>query len=473
MATKGSFVLEDRRIKRYVMGENTNKRSKAITMTSGSLWKNIFLFSVPLLFSQLLEIMFNLSDVAVVGQFADYKALGAVGSTTLLVTLFTSFLIGMGSGVNVQVALGLGANNKKAVKKTIHSALLICAFVGIVVAAVGFLFAENILSMMNTKDEFIDEAVMYLKIYSIGLPAMAVYNFGNGVLSASGDTRRPLIYLTIAGILNVILNLFFVIVCNMAASGVALASAIAQYVSAVLIITNLLRRKDACRLSVQKIRIHRDAAKAVLMIGLPTGFQNAIFAIANIFVQVGVNSFDAIIVSGNSAAINADSIIFNVMAAFYTACASFIGQNRGARNKERMIKSYRISLLYSFLVGALLGILLLVFGRQFLGCFATEPAVIDAGMNRIHVMWFAYAVSAFMDCTIAASRGIGKTVVPTIIVIMGSCVFRILWVYTIFAYFHTQAFLYLLYFFSWTFTAVAEIIYFKVTFHKMMKKMEL
>lgn len=191
------------------MGENTNKRSKAITMTSGSLWKNIFLFSVPLMFSQILEIMFNLSDVAVVGQFADYKALGAVGSTTLLVTLFTSFLIGMGSGVNVQVALGLGANNKKAVEKTIHSALLICAFVGIVVAAVGFLFAENILSMMNTKDEFIDAAVMYLKIYSIGLPAMAVYNFGNGVLSASGDTRRPLIYLTIAGILNVILNLFF------------------------------------------------------------------------------------------------------------------------------------------------------------------------------------------------------------------------------------------------------------------------
>ncbi len=460
------------------MSENKNtkpeavSKSKAITMTSGSLWKNIFFFSVPLMFSQLLEVMFNLSDVAVVGQFADYKALGAVGSTTLLVTLFTSFLIGMGSGVNVQVALGLGAKNKNAVEKTIHTALLICAGVGIVVAAIGFLFAQNILSMMNTKAEFIDAAVLYLKIYSMGLPAMAVYNFGNGVMSASGDTKRPLVYLTIAGILNVILNLFFVIVCNMAASGVALASAIAQYVSAILIISNLVQRKDECRLSFSKIRFHKEAAKAVLIIGIPTGFQNAIFAIANIFVQVGVNTFDAIVVSGNSAAINADSIIFNVMAAFYTACASFIGQNRGAHNKERMIKSYRISLFYSFLVGALLGILLLVFGRTFLGFFATEEAVIDAGMNRIKVMWFAYAISAFMDCTIAASRGIGKTVVPTIIVIMGSCVFRIAWVYTIFAYFHTQQALYLLYFFSWTFTAIAEIIYFKITFARVTKKME-
>ena len=457
------------------MSENTNtkpetvSKSKTIAMTSGSLWRNIFFFSVPLMFSQLLEVMFNLSDVAVVGQFADYKALGAVGSTTLLVTLFTSFLIGMGSGVNVQVALGLGAKNKNAVEKTIHTALLICAGVGVVVAAVGFLFAQNILSMMNTKAEFIDAAVLYLKIYSLGLPAMAVYNFGNGVMSASGDTKRPLVYLTIAGILNVILNLFFVIVCDMAASGVALASAIAQYVSAILIISNLIRRKDECRLSFSKIRFHKDAAKAVLMIGIPTGFQNAIFAIANIFVQVGVNTFDAVVVSGNSAAINADSIIFNVMAAFYTACASFIGQNRGAHNRERMIKSYRISLFYSFLVGALLGILLLVFGRTFVGFFATEEAVIDAGMNRIKVMWFAYAISAFMDCTIAASRGIGKTVVPTIIVILGSCVFRIVWVYTIFAYFHTQQALYLLYFFSWMFTAIAEIIYFKITFARVTK----
>ena len=453
------------------MRENMNRKTRAITMTEGSLWKNIFLFSVPLMFSQLLEIMFNLSDVAVVGQFADYRALGAVGSTTLLVTLFTSFLIGMGSGVNVQTALGLGADNKKAVERTIHSSLIICTFVGAAVGAVCILFAEDMLTWMHTKPELIDEAVLYLKIYALGLPAMAVYNFGNGVLSAKGDTKRPLIYLTAAGILNVVLNLFFVISCHMAAAGVAAASAIAQYVSAILILINLFRRKDACRISLSNIRLHKEASKAVLMIGIPTGLQNAIFAIANIFVQVGVNSFDAVTVSGNSAAINADSIIFNVMAAFNTACASFIGQNRGAGSKERMIKSYRISLVYGFCIGALSGLLLFIFGRQFLGYFATEPAVIDAGMERIKIMWFSYAFSAFMDCTIAAARGIGKTVVPTVIVIMGSCVFRIVWVYTVFAYFHTLTALYLLYIFSWTLTAAAEILYFKVTFARMTRHM--
>lgn len=448
------------------MSENTVQRPKAITMTSGSLWKNIFLFSVPLMFCQLLEIMFNLSDIAVVGQFADYKALGAVGSTTLLVTLFTGFLIGMGSGVNVQTALGLGAGNEKNVEKTVHSSLLLCAFVGIFVSAVCIFFARPMLCFMNTKSEFLDAAVLYLKIYALGLPAMAVYNFGNGVLSAAGDTKKPLLYLAIAGVLNVILNLIFVIGFHMAASGAALASAVSQYVSAILIIANLLKRTDAVKLLPAQICLHKDAVKAVLLIGIPTGFQNGIFAIANIFVQIGVNSFDAVTVSGNSAAVNADSIIFNVMAAFYTACASFMSQNRGAHDTKRMMQSYHISLFYSFFTGALLGSLLLLFGRQFLSCFATDAAVIDAGMNRIKVMWFAYAVSAFMDCTIAASRGIGKTAVPTVIVILGSCVFRILWVYTIFAYFHTQQALYLLYFFSWTFTAAAEIIYFKVSFRK-------
>ena len=442
------------------------KKKHTIEMTSGSLLKNIFLFSVPLMFAQILEVMFNLSDVAVVGRFADYKALGSVGSTTLLVTLFTGFLIGMGSGVNVQTALALGAKDKKKVESTIHTSVVLCAIIGFVIGRVCFLFAEPMLSMMNTKPELIDAAVRYLKIYSLGMPAMAIYNYGNGVLSASGDTKRPLVYLTIAGILNVILNLFFVIACHLAASGVAMASAIAQYVSAILIIRNLLRREDDSRLHISKIRVDKVTARAVLVLGIPAGIQNAIFALANLFVQTGVNSFDAVMVSGNSAAVNADALIYNVMAAFYTGCSSFIGQNRGAGNKKRMLQTYFISLFYSFTIAAILGSLLFFFGRQFLGIFATEPAVIDAGMQRIRIMGFSYAVSAFMDCAIAASRGIGKSIAPTVIVILGSCVFRVIWIYTIFAYFHTIASLYLLYVFSWSITAVAEIIYFKISFSK-------
>lgn len=303
-------------------------------MTSGSLWKNILLFSLPLMGSQVLEVLFNLSDVAVVGRFADYMALGAVGSTTLLVTLFTGILIGMGAGVNVRVAHELGAENRKGTEETIHTSLLLCAIAGLLVCVVCLLFSGQMLSMMNTKPELMDQAVLYMKIYALGMPAMAVYNFGNGVLSARGDTKRPLIYLSIAGVINVLLNLFFVIVCHMAAAGVATASAIALYISAALVMIHLLRRKDECRVSLRKLRLHPKACKAVLLLGIPTGLQNGIFAIANLFVQTGVNSFDAVTVSGNAAAANADSLIYNVMFAFYTACASFIGQNWGAGNKK-------------------------------------------------------------------------------------------------------------------------------------------
>lgn len=448
------------------MSSIVKKKKRTIEMTTGSLWKNIFLFSIPLMFSQVLEVLFNLSDVAVVGRFADYRALGSVGSTTLLVTLFTGFLIGMGCGVNVRVAHELGAGRQKKVEETIHTSLLLCLCAGILICLICYFFAENMLAWMNTKDELMDGAVLYMKIYAFGMPAMAVYNFGNGVLSARGETTKPLIYLSIAGALNVVLNLFFVIQCHMAAEGVATASAIAQYVSAVLVIANLLRRKDECRLYPSRIRFHKAACKAVLILGITTGLQNAIFAIANLFIQTAMNSFDTVMVSGNAAAMNADTLIFNIMAAFYTACASFISQNWGAGNKKRMLQSYLISMCYAILAGAVFGVLLLVFGRQFLGLFATEEAVIRAGLQRIHIMWFSYMIAPFMDCTIAASRGIGKSGVPTVIVILGSCVFRVIWVYTIFAYFHTVPSLYLLYTFSWALTGIAEILYFSGAFRK-------
>ena len=447
------------------MSSKAESRRKSIGMTSGSLWKNIFLFSIPLMCSQILEVLFNLSDVAIVGKYAGYIPLGSVGSTTLLVSLFTGFLIGMGGGVNVRVAHKLGVGDAKGTEETVHTAALICLIAGLILCLICNIFAEPFLNILHTKSEFMDGAVLYFRIYALGLPALAIYNFGNGVLSASGETKLPLIYLSIAGVLNVLLNLFFVIQCNMAAGGVAIASVIAQYVSAILVVSHLCRRKDSCRLYFSRLRFHKEAAKSVLMLGVPGGMQNAIFA--NLFVQTGVNSFDAVMVSGNSAAINADTLIFNIMTAFYTACASFMGQNMGAGNRERMIKSYRISLLYSFLAGAIFGGLLVVFGRQFLSLFASKPEVIEAGMERIKIMGFSYALSAFMDCTIAASRGIGKSIVPTIIVIMGSCVFRVIWVYTIFAYFGTIASLYLLYAFSWSITAIAEIIYFKVCFRKL------
>ena len=436
-------------------------------LTRGPLGKQIFLFSFPLILSNLLQVLFNMADIAVVGRFAGPIALGAVGSTAILVSLFTGFLIGMSGGVNVLTALHFGARDKKALAETVHSAAILCALVGLVFLGLGVLLARNILALMNTKPELIDGAALYLRIYFLGMPALAVYNYGNAVFSAVGDTKRPLLYLSIAGALNVTLNLVFVIACGMDVAGVALASILSQYVSAALILLALLRRGgEDYGLRLRELRLSRSRSKAILRIGLPGGFQNAIFAIANIFIQVGVNSFDATMVAGNSAATNQDPIVYDVMAAFYTACGSFIGQNYGARRKDRIKKSFLISLAYSFGAGVLLGLGILAAGPRFLSLFTAEPAVVEAGMHRLRVMSLSYGISAFMDCTIAASRGLGKSLAPTVIVLLGSCAFRILWVYTVFAHFGTITSLYLLYAFSWAITAVAEIWYFLRVYRK-------
>ena len=437
-------------------------------MTRGPLARQILVFSVPLMLSYVMQVLFNMADIAVVGRFAGPEALGSVGSTAILVTLFTGFLIGIGSGVNVITARFLGAEMEQDVRETVHTSAIVCPVIGLILLAVGVIFSRGILEIMGTKDELIDGAALYLRIVFLGMPALAVYNFGNAVLSAMGDTRRPLVFLTIAGVLNLALNLFFVIVCRLDVAGVAIASVISQYLSAALIVRALLREKGAIGLRLRRLRLTPGKAREVLSLGVPSGLQNAIFALANLFIQAGVNSFDAVMVEGNSAAANADGLVYDVMAAFYGACANFMSQNYGARKKDRVLKSYLISLAYSFGAGALLGGLLLIFGRQFLSLFTTEPAVVEAGLNRLGIMGFSYAFSAFMDCAISASRALGKSVVPMVFVFLGSCVFRVIWVYTIFAHFHTIQSLYLLYIFSWTLTAIAENIYFFRVYRKQM-----
>ena len=429
-------------------------------LTSGSLWKKMLLFSAPLMLSNVLQILFNMADVAVIGRFAGSRSLGSVGSTTTLVAMFTGFLIGLSGGINVLAARYFGAKDKKAVSRTVHTAALLSLLIGLAIMLLGLGFSRGILQLMNTRPELIDGAVLYLRTYLLGMPALAVYNFGNAVFSAVGDTKRPLFYLLFAGIVNVVLNLFFVICCGLDVMGVALASAISQYFSAVLIILALLRCKEDYGLRLKELRIDREKAGDILAIGIPAGLQNAIFQIANLFIQTGVNSFDATMVAGNSAAANADALVYDVMAAFYTACGSFMGQNYGAGRKKRVLHSFLISIVYAFGIGAVMGNLLVCFGNGFLSLFTSDKAVMAAGMKRLTIMGFSYCVSAFMDAPIAASRALGKGLIPTIIVIMGSCVFRIIWVNTIFAHFHTIPSLYLLYVCSWSITALAEIVYF-------------
>ncbi len=438
-------------------------------LLEGSLWKGIFFFSLPLIFSNLLQVLFNLSDIAVIGKFSGPIALGSVGSTAIVVTLFTGFLIGLGSGINVLVARYFGASDDEGVKQTIHTAFVVCLCMGVLIFLCGFFLSKYLLILLKTKEELLPGAILYLQIYFIGMPAMAIYNFGHGIYSAIGNTKKPLLFLSIAGFINISLNLLFVIVCKMDVAGVALASVISQYFSAFLILFSLIKNNQVYALKIKEIKVSAHCLKKILFLGIPAGLQMAIFSIANLFIQSAVNSFDTVMVEGNAAAQNADALVYDVMAAFYTACSSYMSQNFGAGKKKRVLKSYFISLLYSFLIGAIIGGGLVLLGEPFLKIFTSDEQVVQAGMKRLVIMGASYAVSAFMDNTIAASRGLGKSIIPTIMVILGSCVFRVIWVYTIFSYYHTFTSLYLVYVTSWAITSLFEIAYFVYCYRKQMK----
>lgn len=446
------------------------KKSHAIsvhTLSSGNLPIQILLFSLPLMLSNVLQVLFNMADIAVVGRFSGSLSLAAVGSTATAVALFTGILIGLGGGVNALIARYYGAHDYDELRRTIHSSALICLICGIIIMLFGLICSRALLRLLQTKAEILDKATLYLRIYFCGMPALALYNFGNAVYSAIGNTKKPLTFLLISGILNVILNLFFVVVCHLDVAGVALASILSQYLSAFLILLTLFRSKAVYNLRFGELRIHQKNRREILALGIPSGLQNGIFYLANLFIQLGVNSFDTVMVAGNSAAANADGLIFDVMAAFYTAASSFIGLNYGAGNRKRIRQSYLICLGYSFGTGALMGILLVVFGPQFLSIFTTDPAVIAAGMKRLTIMGPIYCISALMDNAIAGCRGLGKSLVPMIIVFSGSCIFRVVWVFTVFAYFKTIPSLYLLYLFSWVITAFFENWYFIRCFRRL------
>ncbi len=438
-------------------------------LTHGPLPRQILFFSLPLIASNLLQALFHMSDLAVVGRFSEAgsRALGEVGSTATLVMLFTGFLIGIGGGVNVLVAQFFGAGDRENLRKTVHTSAILSTLIGLAILAVGVLLGRPLLQLLGTHPDLIDGATLYLRIYFLGMPALALYNFGAGVLSAIGDTKRPLYYMLTAGILNILLNLFFVIVCGMSVEGVALASVLSQYLSAALILIALFRTPDVYSLRLTELRMDRVMVRLILAISIPSGLQNALFQVANLFIQAAVNSIgDPVLISGNSAAGNADGLVFDVMAAFYTAGSSFIGQNLGAARRDRIRKSYFITLAFSFGTALVMSLSLIFGGRIFLSLFTTDPAVIEAGMTRLTIMGLSYPISVFMDGSIAASRGLGKTAIPTLIVVLGSGAFRVLWLATVFLAFRTIESIYLLYIFSWTITGIAETLYFRHIYKK-------
>lgn len=432
-----------------------------INITTGSLESNILFFSLPLIGSQILQVLFNMSDVAVVGRFAGHNALGSVGSSGLAIFLFLGFIIGMGNGVNAVAAVFIGSGNVKRLKRMVSTSLIVCVVYGTIMFIAAFICSKSLLLLLNTKEELMDQAVSYMRIFLLGFPGLAFYNFGSGILSAAGDSKRPLIYIAVSGVANVILNLIFVISFNMAAVGVAIASAISQYLAAILVYIRLVNCDEDYKISFTDFKFDMGIAKRLLSIGIGSGLQNAVFSVANLFIQASVNSFDAITVAANTAASNVDSIVFRTLEGFYLACTTFVGQNLGAGKMDRVAKSFKICLIYGTLSCVIYACLFCTCGRYVLSIFTPEKEVIDIAMIRIVIMTISLILAPLMDCTIAALRGFGETLYPMIIVIAGSCIFRIIWVFTIFNHFKTLESLYLVYAFSWIITAIFELLYYR------------
>ena len=436
--------------------------SSAKSLTEGPLAKQILLVSLPLVLSNLLQVLFNMSDVAVVGRFAGSTALGSVGSTSIFVTLFTGFLIGLSNGINVLVARFYGARHADDVEKTVHSALLVSLAAGVLLLLIGLLGSPALLHLLNTKEDLYPGAVLYLRVYFLGMPALALYNYGNAIFSAIGETKKPLYYLCIAGALNILLNLFFVIVCHLDVVGVALASAISQCVSAFLVLRALTRVQDCYALDFHKVALDPATTKRILALGLPAGFQGILFSLSNVVIQSSVNTFGEVIMAGNSAAANIEQFVYVSMNAMYQATISFTSQNYGAGNYHRIRKIMIRAQGCVLVVGLVLGNAATLAGRVLLSIYTTSPPVIEAGLVRMGIVCTTYALCGMMDVMVGGLRGIGYSIMPMLVSLVGACGLRLLWIATIFQLpqFHTIQTIYWSYPISWAITFGVHVICF-------------
>ena len=437
------------------------KKSYEIDMCHGPLLGKLFIFALPLMGSGILELMFNAADIIVVGRFTGAEALAAVGATSTLITSLVNIFMGVAVGVNVLAAQYYGAGDRKNVEETVHTSILLGFFCGFCILVVGILFAENFLKMMSTPDDILGQAVLYMRIYFLGMPAFMVYNFGAALLRATGDTKRPLYFLFAAGALNVALNLLFVIAFQMGVAGVALATAISQTVSAALIIRCLRKEKGGCHLEFRKLHMQREKALRILKIGVPAGVQSGIFSISNLMVQSAVNSFGSIAVAGITAASNIEGFVYTAMSAVYQTALSFISQNMGAKNYQRVSRILQLCLGIVAAIGLVIGNGTLLFGKELLGIYSSNQEVVAYGLMRMEVVCTTYFLCGIMDVIVGSLRGMGYSFVPMMISLLGVCGFRIVWILTVFAWEHTLFALYISYPISWIITSVIQLICWK------------
>lgn len=446
------------------MHRNTTPPHKnyKLDMTSGSILGNLLKFSVPLILSSVLQLLFNAADIVVVGRFAGDNSLAAVGSTSSLINLLVNLFIGLSIGTNVVAANFFGAGKKKELSDAIHTAMLLSVYSGLVLTAIGVPSAKYVLALMQTPQDVLPLATIYLQIYFAGMVAMMIYNFGSAILRAKGDTKRPLYYLFFAGIINVILNLIFVIVFKMNVAGVALATVISQIISAFLVVRCLMNETEEFRLALSKLKMDHYIFIKIVKIGVPAGLQGIVFSLSNVVIQSAINSFGAIIVAGNSAALNIEGFVYTAMNGFSQGILTFTSQNLGAKKPERIRKAVPISLSCVLGIGLVMGWTVAFFGEFFLGLYTKSPQVVAAGINRLWIIGMTYALCGTMDVTANAIRGLGHSLLPMVITLVGACGIRLVWLATIFQIpeFHSPTAIYVSYPLSWSATFAALIVAF-------------
>lgn len=437
------------------------KRSHEIDMTDGPIFSKIVLFSLPLMLTGILQLLFNAADVVVVGKFAGSTSLAAVGSTGALINLLVNLFIGTSTGANVLAARFYGSRDYRELERCVHCSMGLSAVLGVFVGIWGFFLSTPMLRLMNTDPAVLPLASLYLRIYFLGIPATVVYNFGAAILRSVGDTDRPLLFLLFSGVINVILNLILVIAFRLDVAGVAIATVVSQYVAAVLVVLCLIRSEGPYRLRPNQIRFYKDMLLKIVQIGFPAGLQGAIFSFSNVIIQSAINSFGYVTMAGNSAAGNLDGFIYISMNSVYHAALSFTSQNMGARKLDRVNKVAIGCVTLVTAIGLVMTAIVYLLGPQLLSLYvsssdADRDAVIAVGMIRLTYVGLPYFVCGLMEVGCGALRGLGKSWLPLIISTLGACVFRIIWIYTVFAAHPTLETLYISYLISWVLTTAAH-----------------
>lgn len=435
--------------------KSTTKKSYENDFSQGPIFSQIVKFFIPIMLSNMLQIMYNAADQAVVGRFVGSDALGAVGSTSALINLIVCVVMGITIGTSTVVARHFGASNNEAVSRAVHTSIVLAVISGTFIGVVGFVFSRPMLVLMGTQPDVLNDAVLYMKITFAGLPIVAIYNFGSAILRAVGDTRRPMNYLIIAGLINVALNFVFVAGFGMSVDGVALATVISQTFSGFLTIRCLINSDASYKLCIKKLRIHKSECVQIIRIGIPASLQSFMFSVSNTIIQTGVNSISKAAVSGCAAATTVENFVYQAQNSLYHASLTFAGQNYGAKKYDRIRKSIIYCLVIVTVVALALGILVTVFNDELIGIFIDDnPEAVGYAKIKMQMIALPYFICGWMEVFCGGMRGMNRAVPPLVSTVFGVCVLRIGWIYTVFRKYHTAEMLFLSYPFSWLLTAV-------------------